>query len=113
MDLASFSVVLVIHNTKRMFWSISEYRHAEFIYFTSTCKKWKDKRSQRFPFTLAVDAEEERFGGWPMAATVHEAHHHTVVPMVRQVVELSREHIEWSFLFQNLLIVWWGSEELH
>lgn len=44
--------------------------------------------------TLAVEAELVGFGWRPLAATVDEAHHHVVVLLILQVVELCGEHIE-------------------
>lgn len=44
--------------------------------------------------TLALDAELVGLGRRPVAATVDEAHHHDVVLLILQVVELCGEHIE-------------------
>lgn len=63
--------------------------------------------------TLAVDAEAVGLGEWPVAATVDEAHHHSVGLMILQVVELGGEHLEQSGLLQQFLIVGWRSGELH
>lgn len=64
--------------------------------------------------TLAVDAEVVRLGGGALTATVDEAHHHGVVPLVVQVVELGGEHIEkGGLLLSQFLPGGRGTEELH
>lgn len=53
-----------------------------------------------FLVTLAVDAELVGFGGRPMAATVDEMHHHSVVLLILQVVELCGKHSKQGALLQ-------------
>lgn len=63
--------------------------------------------------TLAVDTDVVWLGRGALAATVEEAHHHGVVLLVLQVVELGGKHIEQGDLLQQFVTVGRGAEELH
>lgn len=69
--------------------------------------------NQQVLVTLAVDVEMVAFGGRALAATVDEAHHHSVVLLILQVVELGGEHIEQGVNLLKFLTVTWRPEELH
>lgn len=71
------------------------------------------EKEPSFLVTLAVDAELVGFGRRPMAATVDEAHHHGVVLLILQVVELCGQHIEQGGLLPQFLTVRWRPEQLH